>query len=56
MEALQDEKVRLAPGLRVVVLGPAPADLVRLLWDLGLRPVRGRADATVWMVPKVTAP
>lgn len=39
------------PGVKVLVLGPAPADLVRALWTAGLRPVRGQTVGTLWMAP-----
>ena len=43
----------VAPGVVVVVLGPAPGDVVRALWGAGLRPVRGQVGRTVWAQPVV---
>lgn len=41
----------LPPEGRVLVLGPAPAGLVRVLWGAGLRPVRGRRVGMLWASP-----
>ena len=43
--------VDLPPGLIVVVLGPATKELTTVLWDVGLRPVRGQRYGTVWALP-----
>ena len=42
----------VVPGVKVWVLGPAPADLVRVLWAAGLRPVRGQRAGTLWQAPE----
>ena len=42
----------VAPGVVVVVLGPAPATVVRALWGAGLRPVRGQIGRTLWALPQ----
>lgn len=44
-------KQELSPKLKVVVIGPVSAPLVRLLWDTGLRPVRGLDRGAVWAPP-----
>lgn len=41
----------LPPGVTVLVLGPAPEGLTRVLWGAGLRPVRARKAGMLWMVP-----
>ena len=47
MEKTAPVAVELLPGLIVVVLGPATKELTTLLWDVGLRPVRGQRHGTV---------
>lgn len=51
MEKTSPVAVDLPPGLTVVVLGPATKELTRVLWDVGLRPVRGQRYGTVWALP-----
>lgn len=51
MEKTAPVAVDLPPGLVVVVLGPATRELTRILWDVGLRPVRGQRFGTVWAQP-----
>lgn len=51
MEKAAPVAVDLPPGLVVVVLGPATRELTRLLWEVGLRPVRGQRYGTVWSQP-----
>ena len=51
MEESRVEPVGLPPGVRVMVLGPAPAGLVQVLWGAGLRPVRARRVGTLWTLP-----
>lgn len=52
MRELVSEEAGLSPGVRVLVLGPAPEGLVQVLWGAGLRPVRGRRIGTLWVVPE----
>lgn len=52
MRELVSEEAGLSPGVRVLVLGPGPEGLVRVLWGAGLRPVRGRRIGTLWMMPE----
>lgn len=51
MEKTAPVAVDLPPGLIVVVLGPATRDLTRILWEVGLRPVRGQRYGAVWARP-----
>ena len=51
MERTESVAVDLPPGLVVVVLGSATKELTRLLWSVGLRPVRGQRYGTVWAQP-----
>jgi hypothetical protein len=39
------------PPVSVSIVGPATPGLVAALWSLGLRPVSGTTDASVWMAP-----
>ncbi len=56
MEQTAPVAVDLPPGLVVVVLGSATKELTRLLWAVGLRPVRGQRYGTVWAQPAKRRP
>ena len=51
MEESAAGRAGLPPGVKVMVLGPAPSGLVQVLWGAGLRPVRGRTAGSLWALP-----